>query len=443
MTRYLFLLASIFICFYNCASFEPKIAKSDFYSLYSPKESPKETFSEPVLTTDKDQISYKCRNYPISKIISQVSDHFKLNVSYPGQIYGTVSLNVSKMAYGDFIQLVLSSGNYKAVMDGKNLQIKRGEASGSLTKEISLNYLNAKTLCSALKDTYDSDFKFTLVAEHNSIIVSGDAEAVFNLEKTVGMLDKPAPSILLEIILLEINKSHFEAYGISLGDLANKRLFVSSVNSSESGTGNIVENLQLKDSDSDDIPSDFIFKANIRALKQRGLAKVVTHPHVVSRSGEEAVVDVSLDNYLYVQKQSDDAETYFFDVEKVSTGVTLKMTPVLTNSGALLINFHAEESNVLPPENNANFIVDRNTLQSTLRAESGDVIVAGGLVQKFQSGSRVGVPILSKIPIVNLFFNRRNREKNTKEIVFFILPKIFYHEYRFMDNSGPVSSGKK
>jgi type II secretory pathway component GspD/PulD (secretin) len=68
----------------------------------------------------------------------------------------------------------------------------------------------------------------------------------------------------------------------------------------------------------------------------------------------------------------------------------------------------------------------------------GQSLIIGGMIQQSQTNSDNSVPLLSKIPIINFFFSQNKKEKNVKEIVFFILPKIFHHNYEF-DKSSIIS----
>lgn len=417
------------LIFSACSKPSLNFEADDLFSLYKPR--PPQSEPQVVdLAWDKENVSFSCKNEPLEPLVNRIIKERDRGVSYTGRLYGSVTMLADHEPYLAVLSRMLESNGYTLDSSQTMFTIKKLSPEGTVTRKISLFDLDANSLCTKLKESYDSDIKITHVPEHNAIILSGEGKDITELEETIGLLDHPVPSILLEIVLLEINQDKMADYGISLSELGSKRFFVNSYNSGGDIDNNNFSGIELKGADSMDLPSGLVFKANLKVLQKRGLAKILTHPHVVSRSGEQAVVEISLDNYLYLQKQSDDNMNYYVDVEKVSTGVSLQMVPVLTQSGHILINMKAEESIVLPPENNANFVVDRNTLQSTFRARDGEVIAAGGLFQKVDIHENSGLPFLQNIPGLNLLFARTGRQKSRQEVVFFILPKIFNHQYQ-------------
>lgn len=436
MRRALFALFLLLSLFTACSKPSLNIESDDLFSLYKPlsSQSAPQTVN---LIWDKENLSFSCQNEPLEPLVNRIIKEQKKGVSYVGRLYGTVTIQANHEHYLAVLSRILESNGYTLDSSQALFSIKKSAPDGTITRKISLFDLDANSLCTKLKESYDSDIKITLVSEHNAIILTGEGKEITELEETIGLLDHPVPSILLEIVLVEINQDKMADFGISLSELGNKRFFINSYNSGGDIDNNNFNGIELKDANSMDLPSGLIFKANLKALQKKGLAKILTHPHVVSRSGEQAVIEISLDNYLYLQKQSDENQKFYIDVEKVSTGVSLQMVPVLTQSGQILINLKAEESIVLPPENNANFVVDRNTLQSTFRARDGEVIAAGGLFQKIDIHENSGLPLLQSIPVLNLLFARTSRQKSRQEVVFFILPRIFNHQYQNI--SAPTS----
>lgn len=413
----------------GCMKHKYYIEPDDTFSLYESKEivEPEDSYN---ISFNGENISLTCENSSLSEIVEKIVKHYNLSIAHAGVLRGSITVNIFDLDKKEVLKTILKTLNYELNDTEGMLTIKPDGEESSTTREISLKNLNAKTLWQSLKEAFESDLKVVSVPGHNALIISGDTEKVNQLDLTIASLDKPSPSILLEIVLLEVNKSKLEEFGISLADLASKKLSVKEY-TADGRLGDTLSGFEIKDDNGlGELPASFIFKMNVKALNQAGMVKIVTHPHVVCRSGEKANVEISLDNYVYMKKQNEDEMQFYFDIEKISAGVKLEIMPTITNSGLILISFSAEESNVTNPAADTAFTVDRNTLNSTLIARDGEVLVAGGMVQKTYLKEDQSVPFLEKIPLINLLFKNRKMQKDEREIVFFIMPKKFNHKYK-------------
>lgn len=421
-------LTCLFVCV-QCTTPRYALQTEDVASLFQPAGPPAGP-PEPDIRFSGEKVSLQCSQAPLDVVVHKIIEHFGYSLSAPNKLSGRVTVNLKEFDVMRALRLILEGNQYTLEPGDDLLVIRRAPVEGRITREIRLHYLNASTIGKSLSGTYhSSDLKFTPVSEHNALIISGDAEAVSQMEDTIGRLDQPSPSILLEIVLVEINKGRFDEFGLTLMDLASKRLAIQEVNANGS-FGDTVSNFEIKEGGPDALPQNLVFKANLKAIRQVGLGKIVTHPHVVCRSGEKAVVEVSLDNYLYVRHLDESSMNVYYKTEKIKAGVKLEVTPTITNSGLILIDFVAEEGNVTTPFPNSAFSIDRNSLNSSLFARDGEVLVVGGLVQRLTETQRSGVPFLSKIPVLNLLFGRHAFEEEAREIVFYVIPRKYHHDYR-------------
>ncbi len=69
-------------------------------------------------------------------------------------------------------------------------------------------------------------------------------------------------------------------------------------------------------------------------------------------------------------------------------------------------------------------IVEKRSAKTTVRVKSGETVVIGGLYQEISREVKRGVPVLSRIPVINFFFQRKKVEKHNTELIIFVTPKI-------------------
>lgn len=69
-------------------------------------------------------------------------------------------------------------------------------------------------------------------------------------------------------------------------------------------------------------------------------------------------------------------------------------------------------------------VVQKNSLQTSLRLKSGQTAVLAGMTLKDKSSQREGVPILSKIPLIRLLFGSKTERKESRELMIMVTPVI-------------------
>ena len=69
-------------------------------------------------------------------------------------------------------------------------------------------------------------------------------------------------------------------------------------------------------------------------------------------------------------------------------------------------------------------VVDSRTLDTAFLVQDKQTIVLGGLVQKRQSESRTGIPLLMHIPLLGQLFRSDSDTETRQELLVFVTPRI-------------------
>ena len=75
------------------------------------------------------------------------------------------------------------------------------------------------------------------------------------------------------------------------------------------------------------------------------------------------------------------------------------------------------------PKSFGTSIVKRNA-ETQLIVSDSETVVLGGILTKNESETEVGVPFLSKIPILGWLFKKKGKIENQAELMIFITPTI-------------------
>lgn len=188
------------------------------------------------------------------------------------------------------------------------------------------------------------------------------------------------------------------------------------------------------------------FNATISFLEQFGRTKVLSSPKVMALNNQTAVMKV-VDEQVYfglkIEEEKNDSgvvtsRTFTSELHTVPVGLVLQVTPQIGESGSTTLNVRPTITNIRSyVEDPAVAIVSAQgnlgvkslipnlqvrEFDSTLKIPSGQVAVLGGLIQDIQSNDRIGVPGLSRMPLIGDFFSYRDDTVKKIELVIFLRP---------------------
>src|SRR5262245_40654382 len=163
----------------------------------------------------------------------------------------------------------------------------------------------------------------------------------------------------------------------------------------------------------------------LSALKSEGLAKLVSAPTVVTRSGETAELLVG----GRVPVISPAAGINGPGVRYEDIGTTLNFTPVVYGNGKIYLDIRPKVTSV----NNAQALVttfgtspafDEQRMNTSVIVEPGQTIAIGGLIQTNQASSVTKIPCLGDIPYLGYFFSFATTTEQETELVILVTPRL-------------------
>ena len=177
----------------------------------------------------------------------------------------------------------------------------------------------------------------------------------------------------------------------------------------------------------------------IDALKQQGDVRVVSQPHIRTLNNQAGMIKVGTDRTFFRREQVTDtssagATTSSSDVPQVVTeGIVLGLTPQISNDGMIMIDVYPVITRVSSvtqvigaggqvQSTAPNLDIRQST--SLVRAQSGETIVIGGLIQDQTSDTTRAIPGLGDIPALGNLFKGRYNQHSKQELVIFLTPKL-------------------
>jgi type II secretory pathway component GspD/PulD (secretin) len=243
-------------------------------------------------------------------------------------------------------------------------------------------------------------------SEQNAVVLSAPTEVLRKFREDIARFDIPASQILVDLLVVELTDTTSDQLGLNL--LLN--------NAGEGGESNpFTGNLIFRAISS--LPQQF--SATLRALQEKGKARVRANPRIATVSGRRASIFVGRQRYIATPIDTGGGQRNFIDA-----GVRLGMTPYTGGQGQILVEVDAEVSTLSAidpitrlPEKST------RTANTIVRVGDGGTIVIGGLRQQESREVRTKIPILGDVPFIGSLFRTKDERSTQTELMIFITPR--------------------
>ncbi len=333
---------------------------------------------------------------------------------------------------------------------------------------------------SRIATSSEADFWGTLRETVRSIVGSGEGRSVVidpqaglvvvrampgELRDVRGYLgaaqDNLQRQVVLEAKILEVRLSESNETGINwaaLGDGANGDAVIAGQGSLSQGSTDVLTDSGAFDPTSITSPGgaggafDFggifaigaranDFAALIRLLDTQGDVQVLSSPRVSTLNNQKAVIKVGTDEFFVTDIETDTDTTAATSTRSVDvdltpffSGIALDVTPQISRSGNITLHVHPTVSEVTDQQKNITFAGQEQSLplavsqvresDSVVRAEDGQVIVIGGLMQDQATRNRAQPGGLGDLPLVGGLFRQKADSSSRSELVILLRPMI-------------------
>jgi general secretion pathway protein D len=172
------------------------------------------------------------------------------------------------------------------------------------------------------------------------------------------------------------------------------------------------------------------FAALFSMSEFQGAVKVLSSPQILTSDNNEAEIIVG-ENVPFISKRERDAtstNTVLSSIERMNVGITLKITPQITEGDSVRLDIFQEISSVKEStENIITSVGPTTTTRSTKTAvvvRDNQTVVIGGLIQEKKENSEIRVPLLHRIPLLGWLFKYKTTSNSKINLLVFLTPHI-------------------
>lgn len=310
---------------------------------------------------------------------------------------------------------VLQDGNlYKVVKDVGGLAV------------YPMRFANAESVANMINSLSIGDVRAVADIATNAVVVRSDISA--DISNLIGQLDTKRDQVLIQAVILEVSASDAEQLGVQW-ILGNKQSYgFVNTNSKTSLSSLMSNNLSLgvlggllginKQSDNK------FYGAILQALEQTTSANLLSSPSVLALDNEPANILIGQNVPVITGTQLDKNNEPFQTISRLDVGITLKVTPQISEDGKIKLKVYQEVSNVVNATNPNGIITNKSVIDTTILADDGQTIVLGGLIRDESVNDRQAVPKLSKIPFLGAAFRSKNNTQKKSNLIIFLQPTV-------------------
>lgn len=192
--------------------------------------------------------------------------------------------------------------------------------------------------------------------------------------------------------------------------------------------------------------SDGSFNSVINLLATKGDVDVLSKPRITAMNNQKAVIKVGGDEFFVTDvsvttETDDDGDTTItpdFEFDSFFSGISVDVTPKVNNDNSVLLHIHPVVIDIAEDAMTISYSTDSESEGMTLpfaksdvresdtvvKAQSGDVIIIGGLMKTDEEDVISSTPFLSDIPFLGELFTNRYKINNKSELVILVKPTV-------------------
>lgn len=372
-------------------------------------------------------ISADALNASISDLVKQASLELNKNYTLYSEIKGTITLHIIDIDYDSFLSLLFKSTDYTFHSQDGVYLIGDHKLEGLRTyKMIQLQHRSLDTVLSMIPVDWKKGIEIKEFREQNSLLLSGSGSQIAEVEYFIKQLDVIVPVILIEVTIIDINKSRSVSTGIAAGVKDSVKTggtilpgmnftfsansinsFLSSVSSwSSVNLGHVVPN----------------FYVSLSALETTGNVDVRSVPRLSALNGHYATL--SIGNSIFYKNTTQNVTPTTVAVNSIYTNTYVEshanmdigIKPVVSGDDQVTLGIKVDiEDFTAIPTDGSPPPKATSKFETSLRVHNEDTIVLGGIERTETDDSVSGFPILSRIPILKYIFS--NKSKTNKKVI--------------------------
>ena len=431
---------------------EPELQPAVFKSSAAKQQRP-----QPRVTVSFD-------SEPIMNVLLTFSEFANRSiVAHPTVRATTVTADVKDQPWDVALEAILSAHGMSAHENNSGIIIvepltnilQRQQTEPPETRAYYIKYASADTLVQAIQPLLTPGTgKATVNPNANALLITDTRSALERITPIIDQMDVRTPQITIAAKIIFIDRTQLEELGF-VYDLKDSR--GSQLNSvvqgwNDSNGNGVFDSGEETDQNLISLGGNSVAalaNANYRvaspalelvstlllgrhslitfidALQSIQLTDIQAAPSITVMDHREARIQVGERTPVRtIDAGAATGGTAIATVRTEQTGIILRVTPHIVGNTQVMLELHAERSNIAAAPSDLGFTFQTQEAQTQVLVEDGETAVIGGLTIIEKTESRAGIPILMNIPMIGALFRQTLERENKRDLLIMVTPHI-------------------
>lgn len=305
---------------------------------------------------------------------------------------------------------------------------KRREYEEEIVRTFYLSNADLKETIDILRIVVDAR-RLAAMTATNAITIKDTPERITAAGKIIAAIDKARPEVIIDVELLEVNRTHLHEYGLQVASPTSSATGPTGL----SGQADInKEGLSLRSLTS--LTSADVLLTNLpslyyRLLKNDSATRILANPQLrtsegipaQARFGERVPVPVT----TFAPIAAGGVQTQpitSFNYEPI--GVNIDITPRMHHDDAVTLALKVELSSISGSGFGGLPTFGSRSINTVIRLKDGETNMLAGLIRDEERTSLASIPGLGDIPVIGRLFGYNRKETQETDIILTLTPRI-------------------
>ena len=262
----------------------------------------------------------------------------------------------------------------------------------------------------------------------NSLVIMASPTDYQNLAQVISKLDRRRRQVFVKALIAEVSLDKLREIGTQLGvggagsdgtiaaaGVFDPFNFLGASNAQQKAVVTILQGLA----------NNVNFSGALKLLDQNDAINVLSTPTILTSDNKEAEIFVG-ENVPFVSSTNlSSTGLSQQSIERKDTGITLRITPQITEGQYIKLDIYQEISAVKNSKGQAaDLVTTKRSAKTSVVVKNNDSVVIGGLIQTRDEDVVNKIPILGDIPLLGYLFKTKSKTRNKTNLLIMLTPMI-------------------
>ena len=300
---------------------------------------------------------------------------------------------------------------------------KRREYEEEIVRTFYLSNADLKETIDMLRIVVDAR-RLSQITATNAITIKDTPERITAAGRIIAAIDKARPEVIIDVELLEVNRTHLHEYGLQIASPGSPGISGSADINKPGMTLRDLSNLTSADVLLTGLPALYY-----RLLKSDGATRILANPQLrtsegipaQARFGERVPVPVT----TFAPIAAGGVQTQpitSFNYEPI--GVNIDITPRMHHDDSVTLALKVDLSSISGTGFGDLPTFGSRQINTVIRLKDGETNMLAGLIRDEERTSLAGIPGLSDLPVIGRLFAYNHKETQETDIILTLTPRI-------------------